>query len=95
MKRFRCRADDLYVVRADLRAEGEIVRNECVLRLLDAIGEARVVNLAVDNREETADQAVVLLNIEVDVLAQQLGKVLSNGTDLTFVKGTGNVQFAL
>ena len=84
-------ARELDVLRGDLRAACEFVCHERVLRFLDAVGDACVVNLSVDNGEKTADERVVALNIERDLLAEQLFKMLLDGLDLFFAERAGGV----
>ena len=83
-------AGEADVFRRDLRA-GDAVVYECVLRLLDAVGNARVINLAVDDREKTADQRFVLLDLEGNLLAKHFIKVPLDGLDLFFAERAGGV----
>ncbi|MPM95949.1 hypothetical protein SDC9_143105 [bioreactor metagenome] len=62
-----------------------------MLRLLDAVCNACVVNLSVDDREKTADQRLIALDLEGNLLAKQLFEVPLDGFDLFLAERAGGV----
>ena len=90
VERFLFASRELDVLRGDLRA-GNAVGDEQMLRLLDAVGDARVIDLSIDDGEKTADQRFILLDLEGDLLAEQLVEVPLDGCNLFFAERAGCV----